>query len=251
MKGGEFKISKAMSGGGALKAYQRLVIGSESLWDLVVYELVMLASSWVPGALGLLLRRLLYPLLLGSCGKGCIFGRGVVLRHPHKIHLGDGVVLDDGAMVDAKGEGNRVVLAEGVYVGRGSIIYTKGGDIELGKGVNISHNCELFSSNKLVVGPGTFIAAYSYLLSGGQYDPDSDQPFAEQPGTMSRGATVVGENVWIAAHVVVTDGVKIGDGAVVGAGAIVMDDIPPQVLAVGMPARVVRKLGSSEGKNDS
>ena len=47
--------------GSPLRAYQDLVIGSRSLARLVLYELVLLVSSWVPGALGLLLRKLLLP----------------------------------------------------------------------------------------------------------------------------------------------------------------------------------------------
>ena len=243
MAEGGYKVGKALKGGGGLAAYQDLVLGSRSWGFLLLHELVMLASQWVPGALGLFLRKLLYPLLLGSCGRGCLFGRGVSLRHPRKLFLGQGVVVDEGALLDAKGQDNRgVFLGDGVFVGRNSIVYTKGGDIELAAGVNISHNCELFSSNLLTVGAGTFIAAYSYLLSGGEYDLDSSTSLAQQPGTASRGPTRVGQNVWIAAHVVVADGSEIGDGAVVGAGSVVRGRVEPLTLAAGAPARAIRRL---------
>src|SRR5262245_66360408 len=62
-------------GRGALAKYRALVVGSDSLWDLVVYELVVTLTSWVPGALGLLLRKLTYQMLLGSV---C---RHVVVEH--------------------------------------------------------------------------------------------------------------------------------------------------------------------------
>jgi acetyltransferase-like isoleucine patch superfamily enzyme len=152
-------------------------------------------------------------------------------------------VIDDGAMLDAKGQSNwGLVLGDGVYVGRGSLIYTKNGNIELKPGANISANCELFSSNLLTVGRGTFVAAYSYLLSGGEYDMDSPVPLSEQPGTKSRGETRVGDNVWIAAHVVVADGSVIGDNAVAAAGSVVRGRVPAGTLVAGLPARPVRKL---------
>ncbi|MBI5522652.1 MAG: acyltransferase [Desulfarculus sp.] len=243
MAQGGYKVGKALKQGGGFKAYQDLVLGTRSLGYLLLYEAVMLLSQWVPGALGLFLRKLLYPLLLGDCGKGCLFGRGVGLRHPRKIHLGQGVVVDDHALLDAKGQDNRgLFLSDGVFIGRNTIVYTKGGDIELARGVNISHNCELFSSNLLSIGAGTFIAAYSYLLSGGEYDIDSPTPFAMQSGTDSRGPTRVGADVWIAAHVVVADGSTIGDSAVVGAGSVVRGQIPPASLAAGAPAKVIRSL---------
>ena len=171
----------------------------------------------------------------------------VLVRVPQSVglmdRLGSGVVVDDHALLDAKGEDNRgLFLGDQVFVGRGSIVYTKGGDIELAPGVNISHNCELFSSNLLSVGAGTFIAAYSYLLSGGEYDIDTPTPFALQSGTDSRGPTRVGADAWIAAHVVVADGSIIGDQAVVGAGSVVKGQVPPRTLAAGAPARVIRSL---------
>lgn len=52
----------------------------------------------------------------------------------------------------------------------------------------------------------------------------------------------IGDNVWLGGGVIVCPGVTIGAGTVVGAGAVVTGDLPPGVLAVGTPARVVRSL---------
>lgn len=52
--------------------------------------------------------------------------------------------------------------------------------------------------------------------------------------------TTIGNDVFIGANVTVLDGVSIADGAVIGAGAIVVDDIPPYAVAVGVPAKVVK-----------
>jgi hypothetical protein len=86
--------------------YRALVVGRRGLWPLIKFELVMLFASWVPGALGLLARSKLYPTLLDSCGRGVVFGANVVLRHPHKIRIGAGVVADDSVVLDAKGTDN-------------------------------------------------------------------------------------------------------------------------------------------------
>ena len=85
-------IQKAMGAPGrsALSKYQELVVGSRGLPRLLLHELVITLTSWVPGALGLVLRRLTYPLLLGSVGRNVTFGCGVVLRHPGKVHIGPG-----------------------------------------------------------------------------------------------------------------------------------------------------------------
>ena len=52
--------------------------------------------------------------------------------------------------------------------------------------------------------------------------------------------TVIGNDVFIGANVTVLDGVRIADGAVIGAGAVVVDDIPPYAIAVGVPAKVMK-----------
>ena len=88
----------------AVGKYQDLVVGSRSVLRLLLHELVITTTSWIPGALGLVLRRICYPWLLGAVGRNVTFGAGVVLRHPAKIRLGDDVVVDDLVMLDAKGE---------------------------------------------------------------------------------------------------------------------------------------------------
>jgi maltose O-acetyltransferase len=53
----------------------------------------------------------------------------------------------------------------------------------------------------------------------------------------------IGNNVWLGGGVIVCPGVTIGDNTVVGAGAVVTRDLPPNVVAVGNPARVIRTIG--------
>jgi maltose O-acetyltransferase len=52
----------------------------------------------------------------------------------------------------------------------------------------------------------------------------------------------LGDNVWLGGGVIVCPGVTIGENTVVGAGAVVVRDLPPGVVAVGNPARIVRYL---------
>ena len=56
----------------------------------------------------------------------------------------------------------------------------------------------------------------------------------------------IGDNVWLGGGVIVCPGVTIGENSVVGAGAVVTRDIPADVVAVGSPARVVRRIEASQ-----
>jgi len=218
--------------------YAELVVGRPGLGALLKYELiVMLAQSW-PGALGLALRKLLYPMLLGSCGRNVIFGQHFVLRHPHKIRIGSNVVIDDNCLVDAKGESNRgITIGDGVFVGRNTILSCKNGDIELGDTANIGFNCEVFSASRVTIGKGVLMAAYTYVIGGDHDFSDPSKSVLEQ--SRSSAGVTVGDGVWFGAGAKILDGVSIGKGAVIGAGAVVRESVPPAAIAVGIPARVV------------
>ncbi len=226
-------------GQSALRKYQDLVVGSRSLGRLLAYELVMSLTSWVPGALGLVLRKLSYPRILGAVGRNVVFGQGVTLRHPAKIRLGDDVVVDDLVLLDAKGDSNRGIdIGSGVFLGRGTILSCKNGNIALGDHSNLGFHCEIFSGSSVKVGRYGLFAAYVYLVGGGHEWERADVPVIEQEPS-SKGITL-GENVWLGTGVKVLDGVSIGNRVVVGANAVVNENLPDAVVAAGIPAKVLR-----------
>jgi acetyltransferase-like isoleucine patch superfamily enzyme len=239
----EGRIGKAQeqlfaAGTSSREKYAALVVGRRGMGALLKYELIVTVSQSCPGALGLVLRKALYPMLLGSCGSNVVFGQNVVLRHPHKIHIGSNVVIDDNCLLDAKGESNRGIrIANGVFVGRNSILSCKNGDIELADGVNIGFNCELFSASRVRIGPHVLMAAYSYVIGGDHDFSDPARSVLEQTRTSS--GVDIGGGAWIGAGAKILDGVAVGEHAVVGAGAVVRDAVPARAIAVGIPARVV------------
>jgi acetyltransferase-like isoleucine patch superfamily enzyme len=219
--------------------YRDLVIGRPGLAPLLGYELVMMVSAWVPGALGLFLRAKLYPRLLGRVGRNVVFGTNVTIRHPHKIQIGDNVVIDDQCCLDAKGTDNGgIIIGDGVFVGRNTILSCKNGDIVIEDHANLGFNCEIFSASRVRVGKSILMAAYTYLVGGDHLYDRIDIPVLEQ-GRTARGIDV-DDNVWLGTHVVVTDGSRIGRDAIIGAGAVVVGEIPAFAIATGIPARVVR-----------
>lgn len=227
------------SGESKLQKYQVLVVGEKGIWNLIKYELVTLFSTWVPGALGLLLRSKLYPFLLGSAGRGVVFGSNVILRHPGKLRLKNNIVIDDNSVLDAKGSDNRGIdIGDNVFVGRNTIIYCQNGNVEIGENANIGSNSQIFSAAEIKIGKNVLIAAYVYLVGGGHIYDDPDKPIIEQGRTAS--GIEIGDNVWLGAGVKVLDNVTIGEGAIIAAGAVVTDDIPPFAIAGGIPAKVIK-----------
>ena len=200
---------------------------------------MILLASWVPGALGLLLRSKLYPLLLGRVGKGVIFGANVTLRHPHKIQIGDNSVIDDNCVLDAKGIDNQgITIGNDVFVGRNTIVYCKDGDIIIGNNAIIAFNCEIFSANLVQLGTHVQMGAYAYLNGGDHTFDRKDVPIALQE-RIGRGI-ILEEGAWIGAGVTVLDGVVVGANAIVGAGAVVAKDVPAEAISGGIPAEIIR-----------
>ena len=231
--------------GGGFGKYRALVHGDVALWRVIRNELFSLLFGYVPGPLGIALRKIFYPCMFRHCGRKVVFGYGLTFRHAHKISLGDGCFLDDFSMLDAKGASNNgITLGAGVFVGRGTKIYCKNGDITLGDKTNISSFCTLYSNNALRIGAGCMIGAYSYILSGGEYDWRDPTPYCEQDGMCTKGPLTIGDDCWIGTRVTILDGAQsVGDRALVAACALVNKPVAARTIVGGVPAKV---LGNAE-----
>jgi acetyltransferase-like isoleucine patch superfamily enzyme len=230
--------------GSKLGKYQDLILGERNLFRLLKYELIIGLTSWIPGALGLVLRSKLYPLLIGNVGRNVTFGMGVVLRHPKKIFIGDDVVIDDFCVLDAKGTDNKgIVIGNGIFLGRNTILNCKNGDIVLEDNVNIGFNSMIFSASEVRVGAEQLIAAYCYLVGGTHHADDPTIPVLRQKRS-SRGIRL-GPGGWLGAHVTVLDGVRIGKNAVIAAGSVVHKNIPDYAVAGGNPVMLLKRRNGS------
>jgi len=246
-EGADGEVVGAGAKGSPLRAYQDLVVGSRSWGRLVRYELTAWATR-VPGAAGVVLRKLLIPGLLAESGRGTVWGHGIVIRHPGKMRVGEGVVVDDGCYFDAKGcDVGEFVIGDGAFISRGCVVSGKAGALTLGPQVNLGVGCVLYSAPRLEIGAHTMLAANCYI-GGGRYDAEAprDRTIADHllPG---RGVSI-GEDCWLGAGVIVVDGVTIGRGCVIGAGAVVTRDVPPFTIAAGIPARPIGERGRAHEK---
>ena len=232
------KISDAQST--PLQKYQDLFVGSRSIADLIKYEIGIAFLSVLPGGLGIYLRSKAYRRLLSGCGRNVLFGRGVTIRAPNQIRLGSNVIVDDNAVLDAKGDPERswLVCGNEVEIGRNSILACKNGAIAIGDFVSIGRNVLLSSISQLKIGSNTTIGPFACILASGHDWRDPDVSVLQQNREVKE--IVIEDNVWIGAHVTVLDGVHIGKGCVVGACSLVNGDLPPYTVAYGVPAKAVK-----------
>lgn len=225
--------------------YSDMIVGKRGFFAFIKYEFLTAWFSNCPGAAGIALRSIFYKFLFKKVGKGVIFGKSVTIRNPYKIIIGNNVIIDENVMLDAKGADNKGILIEdGVFLGRNTIISCQNGDITLKENVNIGFNCEVVSLNKVEIGENTLIAAYTYIVGGGHASEETDIAFKDQ----ERHAIgiKIGKNVWLGAKSVIMDGCSVGDNSIIGAGAIVTKNIPEYSVAVGIPAKVIKDRREKE-----
>lgn len=113
--------------------------------------------------------------------------------------------------------------------------------LRIGKNCKIGDGVHMAASESVTIGDDCLMASYIYISDtnhGSNEDPSKIPP-DERPLTSC--PVVIGNNVWIGEGVCVLPGSKIGDGCIIGAHSIVKGEIPPFTVAVGAPARLVKK----------
>lgn len=231
----------------AVRSYQDVILGTRSPRFLARYEATMLLCNSCAGALGLGLRKSLYPALFHHVGQGTVFGRNIALRNTRKIAFGNGCIIDDNCALDGSSTHELgISIGDQAMIARNVQISSKGGRIRIGQNASIGANAELraVESNVLDIGDDVLIAPSVYL-GGTRYHFDRmDIPIAHQ-GIDARGGVRIGSGCWLGAAIVVIDGVTIGRDAIIAAGSVVTDNIPDFAIAGGIPARVIRRRGSA------
>ncbi len=111
-------------------------------------------------------------------------------------------------------------------------------NIHLGDGFYANSNCVMLDVAEIRIGQGTMLASAVQLLTA----THPVNPVARASGRELGFPITIGNRVWLGGGVIVGPGVSIGNDAVVGAGSVVVKDLPDGVVAVGNPARVVRKV---------
>jgi acetyltransferase-like isoleucine patch superfamily enzyme len=138
------------------------------------------------------------------------------------------------------GAGGVVEFGEGCVLDRDLTVECDG-VIRVGDRTIFGHHCTVAARSSVLIGEDCLIAEMVSIR-------DHDHRFERLDLTTREQGEVVapvriGRNVWLGAKVTVSKGVTIGDNAIVGANAVVTHDIPPNAIAAGVPARIIRMRG--------
>lgn len=112
------------------------------------------------------------------------------------------------------------------------------GSFSIGDGVFINHDCLVDCSGGVSIGRLVALGNGVSLVSSGH----EIGPATGRAGPRLLQPVRIGDGAWLGANVTVLGGVSVGDGAVIAAGAMVTQDVPPNSLWAGVPARQIRDL---------
>jgi acetyltransferase-like isoleucine patch superfamily enzyme len=148
-------------------------------------------------------------------GKGTIVGVRTEIINSANVRIGNDCLLQDAIYMRAGIEGR----------------------ITIGDRAALNSFCRLFGHGSIEIGEDTQIGPGSLITTT---EHDYHHALATQFKRI-----VIGRGVWIGANVTILPGIEIGDFAVVGAGSVVMKSIPPRCVALGVPARILKRLDES------
>ncbi len=165
---------------------------------------------------------------------------GARLLFPSKIKIGRDSIIGK-TTIDAYSKNHKksILIGRKCYIHDNTLIKAFGGNVEIGDKTSINDFCVLYGHGGLKIGNFCRIATHSIFISANHTFSDRNKLIMNQPVT--KKGIIIEDDVWIGAGVKVLDGVRIGKGSVIGAGSVVTKDIPPYSIAVGLPARVIKK----------
>ncbi|BDA71416.1 hexapaptide repeat-containing transferase [Rivularia sp. IAM M-261] len=205
--------------------------------------------------LGVKLRNVLYRAIFARIGSSVFIQDNVEFSGTSSIEIGNGVYIFKGVYIDGSGHSNNKVCLEN---NNNKICLENGVALERNVNIGALDGTLIHINENTFIGPGTciagpgnikigrncLIAAQSGIFANNHNFADLELPIRDQG--ITREGIIIEDDCWLGSGVKVLDGVTIGKGCVIGANSVVTKDIPPYSVAVGVPARVIKKRGEKE-----
>lgn len=165
---------------------------------------------------------------LKSCGKNSLFESEYEVEGAKYISVGKNVRTKPRLHIAAIDEHNGLKFTP---------------RIEIGDDVSINYDVHISAIDRVIIGKGSLLASKIFITDHFHGDSTRDSLIVPPSKRLlvTKGPVIIGENVWIGESVAIMPGVTIGNNSVVGANSIVTSDIPDFSVAVGSPARIIKR----------
>lgn len=174
-------------------------------------------------------------------GKNVFISPMATIRYGSKMLFGNNVVIERSVTLSAEGKNSYIEIGENTYISSNCILKTFDGWIRIGSNCTVNEFSILFAHGGLEIGNEVRIAPQVKIVAMNHIFDDPKKSIRLQ-GIKAMGIKIE-DDVWLGIGSTVLDGVTIGEGSVIGAGAVVTKNIPQYSVAVGVPAKVIKKRG--------
>lgn len=163
-------------------------------------------------------------LAFGAMGPGTVLWSPIMLNNTHCVELGRDIIVYHGARFDIVTERFGRKFTPRVVIGDGS---------------SFQQNFHLACAEEIVIGRNVAVTQNVGIFDIWHPYEDPERPIAEQP--LKTAPVHIGDGCLIGMGAVIHPGVTIGEHCLIGANSVVTRDVPPFSVALGMPAKVIRR----------
>jgi galactoside O-acetyltransferase len=160
-----------------------------------------------------------------------------------KVYKASGIIVPRYGIINGV---ENISFGSNMTIGTGCRIYAQNGsndntEIIFGKGISINYDVSINADcgGKIIIGDNSLIGPGVIIRASNHNTELLNSPINSQghiPGRIE-----IGENVWLGANVIILPNVRIGNNSIIGAGSVVTKNVPENVVAVGVPAKVIKK----------
>lgn len=172
-------------------------------------------------------------------GKNVYISPKATIINGKYLTIGDDTVIEEYTKIHIESPQTFITIGKNCYIYSHCLIKTYSGYIKIGDNCSLNDFSVLYGHGGLEIGNNVRIATQTVVVPMNHKYDNPDIPITMQ-GITAKGIRIE-DDVWIGAGVIILDDVVIGKGSVIGAGSVVTHNIPQYSIAVGVPAKVIKK----------
>ncbi len=165
------------------------------------------------------------------------------ISNPDRIFLGENVGLGPGAILEAQAQYPRGWMR---HPGGDHVEQTFESSIRIGNRVTSTASLQVVAFREIIIEDDVMFASNVFICDGMHGYDRADVPYKYQ-GISQIAPIRIRNGCWIGQNVVLLPGVEIGERSIIGANSVVTSNIPPHSIAVGSPAKVIKRWNKQTG----
>lgn len=163
------------------------------------------------------------------------------------------VIHNEGSILNNRNQKDYVTIGEYTHILGQLLVFGHGGEISIGDYCYIGHNTCIWSAEEISIGNRVLISHGCNIFDNNTHPIDKDERhqhfvhlvtkgFPKSQKGLNEKKIVIKDDVWIGANSIILKGVTISEGSIVAMGSLVTQDVPPNCIVAGNPAKIIKKI---------